>query len=68
MSRLADMLESGRAPGVAAGSKDPTHAEMAVPRALKQLEQTQGADSIVRGMGWKPTKRNIEAVKKCWNI
>lgn len=68
MNRLAEILESGRAPGFAGLSQDPTSADMAVPRALRHLEQTKGADAMVREMGFKPTRRNVEAVRKTWKF
>ena len=68
MTRIAEILESGKPPGFKGASIDPECADAAVPRALKALEQTQGADSIVREMGWKPTKRNISEIKKTWKI
>lgn len=68
MNRLNDILASGRAPGLVLKVPDPTSADVAVPRALKQLEQTQSADSIVREMGWKATRRNLKEIKKTWNL
>lgn len=68
MNHLQDILESGCAPGFQQGAKHPTHAEMAIPRALREVEQQQGTDKLVRGMGWKPTHRNINAIKKCWGM
>jgi len=68
MSKLAEILESGRAPGFHTKAQDPTDADIAVPRALKQLEQTMPADKIVMGMGWKPTGRNLREIKRSWKI
>lgn len=68
MSKLLDILKCGRAPGFHQNSKPSDHAEVAIPRALRQVEQQQGADKLVRGMGWKPTRRNISAIKKCWGM
>lgn len=68
MSRLQEMLLLGRAPGVAGLARDPQCADMAIPRALKEIEQTKGADQIVKEMGWKPTKRNLNSIKRAWNM
>lgn len=65
---LTEILESGHAPGYAAGALDPSSADAAIPRALKEVERTKNASDIVREMGWKPTKRNLDAIKKCWSI
>ncbi len=68
MNGLAEIIRTGHAPGLALKVPDPTSADEAVPRALKQIEQTKPADQIVREMGWKPTKRNINEVRKTWGF
>lgn len=35
MNRIAEILESGRAPGFRTGAADPTSADVAVPKAIK---------------------------------
>jgi hypothetical protein len=37
MNGIADILKSGRAPGIRTGAPDPTSADVAVPRALKEV-------------------------------
>lgn len=68
MGRLNEILESGRAPGFSGAAIDPTCADAAVPRALKEIEQTRDARSMVREMGWKPTNHNISEIKKTWKL
>lgn len=68
MNKLAEIIESGRPPGYAGIARDPRCADVAVPRALKQMEQSQGADKIVSGMGWKPTRKNVNEIKRSWKI
>ena len=62
MGRIAEIIASGKAPGFK-GSKDPTSPDVAIPRALKQLEQTQSAGSIARQAGF-----SVKQLKKTWNI
>lgn len=68
MSKIEEMLRDGKPPGYAGVAKDPTCADMAVPRALKEIEQTKGAREIVREMGWKPTTRNLNEIRRTWNV
>lgn len=63
MSRLAEILRSGVAPGFRRGAPDPTSAEVAVPRAFRQLEQTVPAREIERQSGFK-----VKQIKKAWNF
>lgn len=68
MNGIADIIKSGVAPGFSGLHQDPTNADVAIPRALKEVEQTKSADAMVREMGWKPTKRNVNAIKKAWSM
>lgn len=68
MNGLAGILKSGVAPGFSGLHQDPTNADVAIPRALKEVEQTKGAAQLVSEMGWKPTKKNINAIKKAWSM
>jgi hypothetical protein len=63
MGRLAEILKTGRAPGVRTGALDPTLPEVAVPRAFRQLEQKEGASKIARDSGF-----SVKRIKKIWNI
>lgn len=63
MSRLAEILSSGIAPGVRRGARDPQSADVAVPRAFRQLEQTLPAREIERQCGFK-----VKQIKKAWNF
>lgn len=49
--------------GIQRGTPDPNTPEVAVPRALKQIEQTIPADAIARGM-----QRSVTGIKKVWAI
>ena len=37
MGRLAEIIQTGRAPGFHSGSPDPTSADVAVPRAIREV-------------------------------
>lgn len=63
MSKLAEILSSGIAPGFAQGAKDPQCAEVAVPRAFRELEQTTPASEIERQSGFKAAK-----IKRAWDF
>ena len=63
MGRLAEILKSGVAPGYAGLSRDPQCADVAIPRALKEMERTQGAKEIAKGAGW-----SINQLKQTWKI
>jgi len=49
-----------RKPG---GTPDPTSADVAVPRAFRQLEQTVGAAEIARQSGF-----SVKKIKSVWNF
>lgn len=63
MSKLAEILRTGQAPGFRTGATDPTLPEKAVPKAFRQLEQTQSASKIARDSGF-----SVKQIKKIWNI
>ena len=50
-------------PRVGRGPIDPATADAAVPRALKQLEETMPADQIARQSGF-----STKEMKRIWNI
>jgi hypothetical protein len=52
-----------RAPWVHRGAKDPTSADVAVPRAFRQLEQQHSASRIARDAGW-----SVDTIKRTWNM
>jgi len=60
---LGEIIRSGAAPGFRGGAKDPTCAEVAVPRAFKQLEQTLPAREIARQSGF-----SVNHIKKTWDF
>lgn len=62
-SRIGEILESGKAPGFRGVHKDPTSPDVAIPKALKNLEQTQSARDIAKGAGF-----SVSTLKKTWNI
>ena len=63
MSGIDEIIASGRAPGFHQGAKDPTSAEVAVPRAFRQLEQTMPAREIERQSG-----HSLRTIKKAWDF
>lgn len=63
MNRLEEMLKCQRPPGFGGNAKDPEAADQAIPRALKELEQTQSASKIAREAGW-----SVKTLRKTWGI
>lgn len=65
MSRIAEMLRTGKPPGLCGSMArpDPTCADVAVPRALKQLEEKHDARRIAKDAGW-----SIKTLKQSWGI
>ncbi len=63
MNGISDILKSGRAPGFRSGAKDPQSAEVAVPRAFRQLEQTLPSAEIERQSGFTAKK-----IKQAWDF
>jgi hypothetical protein len=63
MSKLAEIIKLGIAPGCNTKAIDPSLPEKAVPRAFKELEQTQGSSKISRDSGF-----SVKAIKRIWNM
>lgn len=63
MGKLDEIIASGTAPGFKTGIKDPTSAEVAVPRAFKELEQQHSASRIAKDAGF-----SVSQIKKAWNF
>jgi len=63
MSRLQEILREGKPPGFKGQAVDPQSPDAAIPRALKQMEQTQSAREISKGAGW-----SVNTLKKTWKI
>ena len=63
MGKLAEIIVSGIAPGFKTGVKDPTCAEVAVPRAFKELEQKHSASRISKDAGF-----SVSQIKKAWKF
>ena len=63
MSRLAEILATGRAPGFNLKQVDPSNVDMAMPRALKEMENKLGTSELIRRMDL-PAKK----LKKIWDI
>lgn len=61
--KLAEILSTGCAPGFKGGAKDPTSADQAIPRALKELEGKHSAAKIARDAGF-----SINTLKKTWGL
>ena len=63
MSKLAEILKSGIAPGMNLRTVDPTLPEKAVPKAFRDLEQKHGASKIAKEAGF-----SINQIKRIWNM
>jgi len=63
MNRLKEILASGRAPGFCQKAKDPLSADVAVPKAFKDLEQTESAGTIAR-----KASLTVKQIRRAWNI
>jgi hypothetical protein len=63
MGRLEEMLKLQQPPGFRGIHKDPGTPDVAIPRALKKLEQTQNARDIARGAGF-----SVNTLKKTWGL
>lgn len=63
MSRIGEIIASGRAPGVRGFARDPQSADVAVPRAFRELERTNSASKICRDAGY-----TAETIKKTWDF
>jgi len=59
MNGLAEILQSGRAPGFNTGAPDPTSADVAVPRAIKEV-----FDIPYRHQRGKPPLRTEEVFRQ----
>jgi len=57
------MLAAQKPPGFAGIRSDPQGPDMAIPRALRELEKTQSAREIARGAGW-----SVNTLKRTWKI
>jgi len=58
-----DLRRLVAAPRVMRGAQDPTVADMAVPRAFRELEQTMPASEIARNTGFSVAK-----LKRVWDF
>ena len=63
MSRLKEIIQSGRAPGFNLKQADPTNADIAAPRALRQMEEQMGTSKLQRELGMSARK-----LKQIWDI
>ncbi len=61
--KLKEIIASGRPPGFKGLAVDPQSPDAAIPRALKQMEQTQSARAIAKGAGW-----SVDTLKRTWKI
>ena len=66
--KIAEIITSGRAPGVVTGAVDPQSSFAAVPRAIKQLERGEGG--FKRPMGARDISRHFgfstDLIKRKW--
>lgn len=63
VSGLSEILKSGKAPGINTGALDPGCPKAAIPRALRQLEQTEHHSRIAKAAGFSTNR-----LKKIWKI
>ena len=63
MGKLSEIIKLGIAPGFNTKTIDPSLPEKAVPRAFKNLEQTNSASKIARDSGF-----SVKAIKRIWNM
>lgn len=63
MSRLAEIIETGIAPGFNTKAIDPQLPEKAVPKAFKDLEHQHSADKIARD-----ARFSVKQIKRIWNM
>ena len=63
MSGIAGIIASGTPPGYPQGRQNPNCADLAVPRAFKDLEKTKSARDIAKRVGY-----SVDKIKKIWNI
>lgn len=63
MSKLSEILSSGRAPGFNTKAKAPDSADVAIPRALRQMEEKHGAKKIARDAGY-----SVNQLKQTWSM
>ena len=63
MGKLSEIIKLGIAPGFNTKTTDPTLPQNSVPRAFKELEQTQSASTIARDSGF-----SVKKIKKIWNM
>jgi hypothetical protein len=61
MGKMAEILEAGRAPGVNTKAGDPSDADRAVPRALREMEQQMGTSQLERKLDMKASR-----LRKIW--
>jgi len=64
MNRLNEIISSGRAPGLMGFSKDPGCPQVAIPRALRRLEDDWGAKSTE--MIKKGAQYSVSQLKEVW--
>jgi len=60
---LLEILRTGKPPGFKGLAADPQSPDAAIPRALKQMEQTQSARAIAKGAGW-----SVNQLKETWKV
>lgn len=63
VSGIREILKSGHAPGIKTNALDPGCPKAAVPRALRQLEQTEHHSRIAHSAGYSTNR-----LKKIWKI
>lgn len=63
MNRLKEIIVSGKPPGFGSHARDPECADVAVPRAFKQLEEQHSAQKIAKDAGY-----SVSTIKRTWGI
>ena len=61
--KLAEIIKTGKPPGFHQNVLDPQSADRAIPRALRELEQTHSARRIAKDAGW-----TVNQLKETWKV
>lgn len=63
--KIHEILASGQPPGLCGSMArmDPTHPDVAVPKAFRKLEETQSAREIAKGAGF-----SVNTIRQTWKI
>lgn len=70
MNGIADIIKSGRAPGIRTGAPDPTHADVAVPKVMREVfdipyrhRRNLRTQDVERQIGF-----SAKTIRKTWKL